>query len=86
MQKFEYLKNKKSFDDEIKNILYIFWRAIIWWKSKIIIKKQTQALSMANVICQCMHIPNRKNLYVNFSSLIYPGSKLGKSYENQALI
>ena len=29
-----------------------------------------------------MHIPNSENLYVNFSPPIYPGSKLGKSYEN----
>ena len=35
MQKFEYLENEKSFLDEIKNIFYSFWRAIIWWKMKI---------------------------------------------------
>ena len=35
IQKFEYLENKKSFLDEIKNIFYSFWRAIIWWKIKI---------------------------------------------------
>ena len=28
---------------------------------------------------------NRKNLYVNFFSLIYPGSKLGESYENMKI-
>ena len=33
-QKFEYLENKKSFIDEIKNIFYSFWRAIIWWGKK----------------------------------------------------
>ena len=32
LQKFEYLENKKSFLDEIKNIFLSFWRAIIWWK------------------------------------------------------
>ena len=31
------------------------------------------------------HIPNCKNLYVNFSSPVYPGSKLGKSYENMKI-
>ena len=31
IQKLEYLENKKSFLDEIKNIFHIFWRAIIWW-------------------------------------------------------
>ena len=30
LQKFEYLENKKSFLDEIKNISHSFWRAIIW--------------------------------------------------------
>ena len=34
-QKFEYLKNKKSFLDEIENMFHSFWRAIIWWKIKI---------------------------------------------------
>ena len=32
LQKNEYLKNKKSFLGEIKNIFHIFWRAIIWKK------------------------------------------------------
>ena len=36
LQKFEYLENKKSFRDEIKNIFHSFWRAIIWWKNKLI--------------------------------------------------
>ena len=35
LQKFEYLENEKSFLDEIENIFYSFWRAIIWWKNKI---------------------------------------------------
>ena len=30
LQKFEYLKNEKSFFDEIKNTFYSFWKAIIW--------------------------------------------------------
>ena len=34
MQKIEYLKNKKSFVDEIKSSFHSFWRAIIWWKNK----------------------------------------------------
>ena len=41
LQKFEYLENKKSFVDEIKNI---FHRAIILWKNKNLIKNSTQAL------------------------------------------
>ena len=31
-QKFKYLKSKKSFSDEIKNIFHSFVRTIIWWK------------------------------------------------------
>ena len=34
IQTFKYLKNEKSFLDEIKNIFHSFWRAIIWWKIK----------------------------------------------------
>ena len=33
IQKFEYLENKKSFLDDIKNIFHSFWRPIIWWKN-----------------------------------------------------
>ena len=35
IQKFEYLENKKSFLDEIKSTFHSFWRAIIWWKKKL---------------------------------------------------
>ena len=35
IQKSKYLKNEKSFLDEIKNIFHSFWRAISWWKIKI---------------------------------------------------
>ena len=38
-QKCEYLENEKSFLDEIKNIFHSFWRPIIWWKNKKMIKK-----------------------------------------------
>ena len=38
LQKSEYLENEKSFSDEIKNIFHSFWRAIIWWKNKNLIK------------------------------------------------
>ena len=38
-QKCEYLENEKSLlEDEIKNIFHRFWRAIIWWKNKNLIK------------------------------------------------
>ena len=32
IQKVEYLKNTKSFLDEMRNIFHSFRRAIIWWK------------------------------------------------------
>ena len=38
LQKFEYLKNNKSFFDEIKDIFNSFGEAIIWWKNKKLIK------------------------------------------------
>ena len=44
LQKTEYLKNKKSFLDEIKNIFHSFWRAIIWWKNKNLIKNSGHKL------------------------------------------
>ena len=40
LQTFEYLGNKNSFLDEIKNIFHCFWRAIIYWKNKNLTKKK----------------------------------------------
>ena len=42
--KIEYVENEKSFLDEIKNIFYSFWRAIIWQKNKILIKNSRHKL------------------------------------------
>ena len=36
--KFQYLENEKSFLDEIRNIFHSFWRSILWWKNKNLIK------------------------------------------------
>ena len=38
IQKNEYLENEKSFLDEIKSIFHSFWKAIIWWKNKNLMK------------------------------------------------
>ena len=38
IEKFDYLKNEKSFFDETESIFHSFWRAIIWWKHKNLIK------------------------------------------------
>ena len=34
LQEFEYLKNEKSFLDEIKRVFHSFWSAMIWWKDQ----------------------------------------------------
>ena len=44
LQKLEYLDNEKSFLDEIKNIFHSFWRAIIWWENKYLIKNSRHKL------------------------------------------
>ena len=44
LQKFEYLENEKSFLDEMKNIFHSFWRAIIWWINKNLIKNSRYKL------------------------------------------
>ena len=44
IQKFEYLKNEKSFFDEIKDTFDSFGRAIIWWKNKNMIKNSGHKL------------------------------------------
>ena len=46
IQKFEHLKNEKSFLDEIKKIFHSFWRAIIWWKIKIWYRSLTVILTV----------------------------------------
>ena len=42
LQKFEYLENEKSFWDE--NFFQSFWRAIIYWKNKNLIKSSGHKL------------------------------------------
>ena len=44
LQKFEYLENEKSLLDEIKNIFHSFWKAIIWWKNKNLVKNSGHKL------------------------------------------
>ena len=44
LQKCEYLKNKKSFSYEMKNIFHSSWRAIFWWKNKNLIKNSRHRL------------------------------------------
>ena len=49
IQKFEYLRKKKSFLDEIKNIFHSFVRAIIWWEIQIWLKKSRHELWFQNL-------------------------------------
>ena len=42
LRKVEYLENEKSFLDEI--IFHSFWRPIIWWKNKNLIKNSGHML------------------------------------------
>ena len=42
--KIEYLKNEKSFLDEIKKIFHSFWRPIFCWKNKNLIKNSGHKL------------------------------------------
>ena len=44
LQKLEYLENEKSFLDEIKSIFHNFWRAIIWWKYRNLIRNSRHKL------------------------------------------
>ena len=44
LQKFEYLEDENIFLDEIKNIFHRFWRPIIWWKNKNLIKNSRHKL------------------------------------------
>ena len=44
VQKFEYLENEMSFLEEIKIIFHSFWRVIIWWKNKNLIKNSGHKL------------------------------------------
>ena len=49
IQKFEYLKNEKSFLDETENIFHNSWRDIIRWKIIKKKKKPTQALNIIKI-------------------------------------
>ena len=49
IQKLEYLKNKKSFLDQIKNIFHSFWRAVIWWKNNKLIKNSGHKLKVVSI-------------------------------------
>ena len=45
-----WLENEKSFFNEIKNTFHSFWRAIIWWKNKNLIKNGGHGLTQPHII------------------------------------
>ena len=53
IQKLEYLKNKKSFLDEIKNTFHSFWRVIIWWEIKTWKKIEDIGLEVTQLALTC---------------------------------
>ena len=50
--KIEYLENEKSFLDEIKSIFHSFWRPIIWWKNKSLMKIENTSFKL----CTWLHM------------------------------
>ena len=67
MQKHEYLKNEKSFLDEIKNIFHSFWGAIIWLKIKIWSKiADTSFKEVFSWVCQPWKILNYSSFQTVF--------------------
>ena len=52
IQKFEYLKNKKSSLDQIKNIFHSFWRSTIWWKMKT--SEKIADIFFNKYVCYCV--------------------------------
>ena len=73
LQKFEYLENEKSFLHEIKNIFHSFWKPVIWWKNKNLIKNSEHKLSLfflyfAWGICLKARKSSHRNTWVGIES------------------
>ena len=62
LQKFECLKNKNSFLHEIESIFYNFWRAIIWWRNKNLIKIEDTSFKVGIWVLQLPQLE-----YLSFS-------------------
>ena len=71
LQKFEYHENEKNFFDEIKNIFYSFWRDIISWKNKKLIKNNRHKLLLGvtapTSFKAATPVPNKPSLFNFFS-------------------
>ena len=72
LQTFEYLKNEKSFLDEMKNIFHSFQRAIIWWKNKNLIKDSRHKLYYC---CELKHKFSKLSTLCN-NSLKVSGTRI----------
>ena len=81
LQKFEYLKNEKSFLDEVKNIFHSFWWAIIWWKNKNLLKIANTSFNIFRENEKfATNIYRKKTfswIYTNFKGCIPEAYKIG---------
>ena len=87
LQKFEYLKNEKSIFDERKSTFHGFWRPIMWWKNKHLIKNSKFRNLKFQILCYQMPKlkgnPNIQGiLNWNLQTLHYYCRKQHKNIEN----
>ena len=66
-------------------ILWFIWNLGLALFDIIRMEFLGKKIVFSNILGFLTHIPNCENVYVNFSSFIYPGSKRGKSYENMKI-
>ena len=70
IQNIEYLGNEKSFLDEIKSIFCSFWRAIIWWKNKNLMKIADTSFNKTAVPWLCKKWLQYRHFPVNFANFL----------------
>ena len=78
----EYLKNQKSSFDEIKNIFHNFWRTIIWWKNKNLIKNSRYKLWFDPINTATSFIKNKNQSLKKVSRLFTSSIFLYFSYHH----
>ena len=78
IQKFEYHENEKGFLDEMKSIFHSFWRAIIWWKNKNLMKivdtsfkEMASPFSCYPMNCECSQKKTLTEFFFFFSVFCY---------------
>ena len=75
------LHYKSEQSKRFESIVKVIVKFKISWFWKLLYLESPKTMTFV----KDMHIPNRDNAYVNFSSTIYPGGKIGKSYENMKI-